>query len=148
MSHDEPVSTTLLRRPALGRTFTSYVGIGGVAFALDTGLFALLHMGAGLQPLTANVCSTTIATLFSFLANARLTFGVGDRLLQRGAQFAAVSGCGLAISSCLIWLFVGVVGAPALWVKVGTVPVVFTLQFVLNSRVTFAPTGSTGARTR
>lgn len=55
-------------------------------------------------------------------------------------QFAAVSMCGLAIGTCPLWLCSGVLGAPALWVKVFSAPVVFLTQFTLNNRVTFAPT--------
>ncbi len=107
-------------------------------------MFALVHVGLGMPTLLANVGSTAVATGFSFVMNARLTFGVNDRLLERALQFASVSCCGLAISSLLLWFFAGALNAPAVWVKVGIAPVVFAAQFTLNSLVTFAPGGVRG----
>lgn len=68
------------RGPDLQRRLTRYLTIGGVAFGIDTALFALAHLQLGIPALVANVVSTVAATGFSFVANARLTFAVNDRL--------------------------------------------------------------------
>lgn len=112
--------------------------IGGVAFFVDAGLFAALHVAAGLNVILANVISTSTAVVLSFTANTMITFKVTDRLVRRFAGFVGVSGCGFLISTGLLWVFVMRLGAPAVIIKIGSVPVVFLVQFMLNSHVTFA----------
>lgn len=112
--------------------------IGGLAFGIDVGLFSVLHVALHSAVLTGNIISTSAAVVFSFTANAFITFGVSDRLVRRFAGFVAVAACGFLISSGLLWVFALHLDVPAIAVKVGSVPVVFTVQFLLNSRLTFA----------
>lgn len=114
----------------------SYLVIGAVAFSIDVGLFALLH-ASGVPPLVANLVSTAAALLWSFSANAVFTFGVTDHLLRRFVWFAAVAGCGFAISSAMLWCG-QLLAAPAVLIKIAAVPIVVVVQYLLNSRFTFA----------
>ena len=48
--------------------------IGGIGFILDFGIFAFLHNGQGVGPLTANVISSLIAAVFTYVGNRYWSF--------------------------------------------------------------------------
>lgn len=58
--------------------------VGGIAYAVDTGLFNLLRFGPGEllldKPLTAKVLSVAIATLVAWLGNRYWTFAGSSQL--------------------------------------------------------------------
>lgn len=53
--------------------FALFLGIGGVQFAFDTGMFVLLTH-AGMAPLWANPATRFFAALLGFVLNGKLTF--------------------------------------------------------------------------
>lgn len=114
-----------------------YVVIGGTAFLIDIGLFALLAVVAGLPALLANTVSVCISVVFSYLVNAFANFRVRDRMLVRFMSFAVVSGIGFLISTAMLWPLVELLHLDPLLSKVITVPVVVAVQFLLNKRITF-----------
>jgi putative flippase GtrA len=118
-----------------------YVLIGASASAIDVALFMILHMGFGTTPLFAHSISVPTAVLFSFVVNARHNFRVSDHLALRLLSFVAVcvvgyvAGYGVIVAA--VWA-----GASATVGKILSLPVVFAVQYILNSRITFR--GSSG----
>jgi putative flippase GtrA len=122
------------------RTFIVYAAIGLGAVAIDVGLFALLEGAYGVNALMANSASTFVALVYSFLANAFLNFRVWNRLALRFASFTVVTFCGWVVSTAMLWFLAEVMGFDAVVIKVLSLPVVLLLQYVLNSKITFAET--------
>jgi putative flippase GtrA len=123
------------------QTLVKYFLIGATASAIDVLLFMLLHVGLGTTPLFAHSISVPAAVIFSFVVNARHNFRVSDHLVLRLLSFVAVcvvgylAGYGVIVAA--VWA-----GASATVGKFLSLPVVFVVQYILNSRITFR--GSSG----
>lgn len=123
------------------QNLVKYFLIGATASAIDVALFMILHMGFGTTPLFAHSISVPTAVLFSFVVNARHNFRVRDHLVLRLVSFVAVcivgylAGYGVIVAA--VWA-----GTSATIGKFLSLPVVFVVQYILNSKITFR--GSSG----
>jgi putative flippase GtrA len=120
------------------RNLILYAFIGGSASALDLGLFSLLYFVLDWPALACHAVSVPVAVVYSFTLNATLNFRTTDEILARLASFAIVSGVGFVSGMGVIWLIEVLGGQSGLIAKVVSLPVVFGIQFLLNSRITFA----------
>lgn len=126
----------LRQRLAQHEQALKYLVIGGAASAIDVLLFMALYNFAGFTDWQSHSVSVPTSVLFSFIVNARHNFKIADHMWLRLFSFSVV---------CLIGFFVGYAvieavrgaGAGANIGKIASLPVVFVLQYVLNSRVTF-----------
>lgn len=118
------------------RNLILYAFIGGSAVMVDVVLFALLHEVFGWSAIASNSVSVPVAVVWSFTLNATINFKTTDVIMARLASFAAVSGIGFVASLLIIWGVLGI-GQPGLVAKLVSLPVVFILQYFLNSRLTF-----------
>lgn len=123
------------------RNLILYAGIGGTASALDLGLFTLLFLVFDWPALASHAVSVPVAVVYSFTLNATLNFRTTDQILARLTSFAVVSGVGFAVGAMVIWGLEGGVGVSGLVAKVVSLPLVFAVQYLLNSRVTFSEAG-------
>ena len=127
----------LLALLAERRRFLLYTCIGASGVTLDYLLVLGLIQTGWVHYQLANVLSTTAGILNNFLLNVRFNFRVRDRLFVRFLTFYAVGLIGLAATALLLFLFVGLLGFPAAWVKLGTLFVVLLLQYNLNRCTSF-----------
>ncbi len=111
--------------------------IGGVALVIDVGLFWLLDHFTGISVLINNGISIAAAMVYSFLMNAFFNFRTRSGLLKRFISFLLVTSTGFLISSIMLWTMSEILGLDSLLVKNLTIPVVFFVQFTLNSKFTF-----------
>lgn len=111
--------------------------IGGIAVVIDVGLFTLLDQSIAVPIIAANAISIGVATVYSFMMNAYFNFRTKTKLWLRFVTFSAVSGLGFLVSSLMLWILSDIMGFNSVLIKSLTLPVVFVLQFVLNSRFTF-----------
>lgn len=118
------------------RTLANYVLIGGTASAIDVVLFLALFNLAGTSALLAHSVSVPTAILFSFFVNARHNVRTHDRMALRLASFVAVCLVGYLAGYGVI-LAAATVGIGENAGKILSLPVVFVVQYVLNSRITF-----------
>ena len=118
------------------RQLAKYFLIGGMASAIDLGLFLLLFHVVGTTPLVAHSVSVPTAVVFSFLLNARHNFNVNDYLMVRLLSFCVVCTVGYTAGYAVIEL-ADLAGLGVSFGKVLSLPVVFLLQYQLNSRITF-----------
>lgn len=82
-----------------------YVLVGGFNSLLDLGLFTLFAIPLGLQPLVANVLSTTITLCVSYLINRFWVFRSDANWARSAVSFVVVTlTSGLVIQSGVIWL--------------------------------------------
>ena len=123
------------------QTLVKYFVIGATASVIDVALFMILHMGFDTTPLFAHSISVPTSVLFSFVVNARHNFRVRDHIALRLLSFMAVcvvgylAGYGVIVAA--VWA-----GAGATVGKFLSLPVVFVVQYILNSKITFR--GSSG----
>ena len=137
-AHSRPSTaiSLMLQRIRQHEQALKYLIIGGAASAIDVLLFMLLFNFAGFTEWQSHSVSVPVSVLFSFLVNARHNFKTHDYMLLRLASFSIV---------CLIGFFAGygvIEAARAAGIdsnigKIASLPVVFIIQFVLNSRITF-----------
>ncbi|KUN84753.1 dolichyl-phosphate beta-D-mannosyltransferase [Streptomyces griseoruber] len=120
------------------RQLVRYTLIGGSGVTLDLVVFLLLHNWAGMDEQIANAISTTLAITNNFVLNARFTFERRDRLFVRFLRFYAVGLTGIALTDLLFLALTDGLGINANLVKVGSMPLVLALQFVLNKKWSFA----------
>ncbi|MDP1556357.1 MAG: GtrA family protein, partial [Hyphomonas sp.] len=85
------------------------------------------------------------AVIFSFLVNARHNFKTTDHTALRFLSFCIVCTIGYGVGYGVIVLTQSFVEPHALAANVGKIlslPVVFVVQFILNSRITFRKTAA------
>ena len=116
--------------------FLKYLFIGAAASAIDVILFFVMFNIVGTTELVAHSISVPTAVVFSFVVNARHNFKTNDYPLLRFTSFSII---------CLIGYLAGygvieavqsqfadkVMGANI--GKVASLPVVFIIQYILNS---------------
>ncbi|MEM1105058.1 MAG: GtrA family protein [Pseudomonadota bacterium] len=123
-----------------------YLFIGGMASALDVVLFLVLFNLVGTSELIAHSISVPTSVLFSFVINARHNFKTEDHYFLRMASFFIVCIIGYVAGYGVIVAVQQAFADPDLGANVGKIaslPVVFIIQYVLNSKITFRPLGST-----
>jgi putative flippase GtrA len=114
--------------------------IGGIAVVIDVGIFWLLTSNTNMPTLAANALSVGIAMVYSFLTNAFFNFRETKGLLKRFILFTLVTAFGYVISSLMLYVLSDLWGWDKVVVKNLSLPVVFVVQFILNSRITFKTT--------
>lgn len=118
------------------KQLVKYFVIGASASLIDVVLFVVLYELAHTSVLVAQTISVSVAVLFSFLINARHNFHTNDYMWVRLASFVVVCLIGYAAGFGIIKGFMAM-GINANIGKLASLPVVFVIQYVLNSRITF-----------
>jgi len=111
--------------------------IGGVASAIDVGLFIVLHELVGTSALLAHSISIPISAIYSFTCNAWFNFKKTDKLLRRFFSFAVIVFLGYLLGALVIWLIETYTGFGGTVGKFVSLPLVFFFQYFLNSRISF-----------
>jgi dolichol-phosphate mannosyltransferase len=124
------------RFPWIAERFVKYFVIGATASTIDVALFMVLFNIIHTTPLMAHSISVPASVLFSFTVNARHNFYTTDHIVLRLTSFVVVATIGYAVGYGMIELCRSV-GLGANLGKILSLPVVFVLQYLLNSRVTF-----------
>lgn len=118
------------------RTMVQYFVIGCMASAIDVILFLVLHNVFDQSTLVSQITSVTAAVIFSFFVNARHNFKTTDHAALRLVSFSLVCLFGMGVGYAVIELGVLASIHPNIG-KFISLPVVFIVQFVLNSKITF-----------
>lgn len=119
--------------------FLKYLLIGALACGIDVGLFLILHNVTGLAPLLAHSVSVPLSVLFSFSCNAVLNFRTTDYLALRFLSFAMVAFVGY-LTGVMVISARDLLGLDANSAKALSLPLVFVVQYMLNSLVSFRKT--------
>lgn len=115
--------------------FILYTAIGACAFLADYAVFLVLLLISE-NPYTSNVAGICTGMTVSFLLNRKYNFLKLDAPRRRAAQFAAVATLGMAVSTLIIMLLIGL-NTDARVAKVIAMLSVFSLQFLMNALWTF-----------
>jgi putative flippase GtrA len=115
-----------------------YLAFGGFASIVDLVIYLVLFNYFNVDPVVSTFISIGIATIVGFFLNAVVNFGVEDNLRVRFVSYAIVSGVGLVISATMLYALSELNDYDANWVKVCSLPVIFVIQYFLNSRISFS----------
>lgn len=122
-----------------------YFLIGGTASAIDVMLFMLLFNIIGTGALVAHSISVPTSVMFSFVVNVRHNFKTVDHTVLRLFSFVVVCTIGYLSGYGVIELCRQQGIDPTIG-KLVSLPLVFVLQYVLNSRITFYKPGRAEAQ--
>lgn len=111
--------------------------IGGVASAIDVGLFILLYEVMGMSALISHSISIPLSAAYSFLCNAYFNFSATDNMLARFASFSVVVALGYLLGAAIISVTVAYTAWGGTAGKFLSLPLVFVFQYFLNSRISF-----------
>ena len=117
--------------------FVTYLFIGGFAASIDVGIFIFLHELMEIKSLISHSISVPISAIFSFSANAYFNFKKSDLLFYRFISFSIVIGTGYLLGILIIFFIDNVLQLGGTIGKLVSLPFVVTLQFYLNSKITF-----------
>ena len=117
--------------------FVTYLFIGGFAASIDVGIFIFLHELIEIKSLISHSISVPISAIFSFSANAYFNFKKSDLLFYRFISFSIVIGIGYLLGILIIFFIDNVLQFGGTIGKLVSLPFVATLQFYLNSKITF-----------
>ena len=119
------------------REIILYGIIGSLSASIDFLIYFLLTNNIGLNYLFANTLSVSIGISVSFILNRKYNFKVTDYIFKRLIIFFSIGLSGLAVSSLLLYIFIGIFDIQVLISKLLSIAFVVMLQFLLNKFVTF-----------
>lgn len=119
------------------RQFILYVIIGCSGVMLDVIVFLILFNWFLIDKNIATIISTFVGMTNNFIWNSLFNFKITTNPFRRLLQFYAVGSVGIVLTIGLFRLFTDTLGADANMVKIGSLIVVLTVQFILNKYWTF-----------
>lgn len=130
--------TTWMGESSLGKHshLIKYLAIGATASAIDVVLFMVIFNLLNASALVAHSISVPVSVVFSFVVNARHNFKTSDHMALRLLSFVIVCTIGYLSGFGVIQL-AAEQGIDSNIGKIISLPVVFAIQYVLNSRITF-----------
>ena len=136
MMEARSLASVLRTRAHHHRHLIKYFLIGVTASAIDVVLFLILFNWVGTSALAAHSVSVPTAVLFSFVVNARHNFRTVDYPMLRLFSFVVVCTIGYVSGYAVIEAAIAF-GSDANIGKIVSLPVVFAIQYILNSKITF-----------
>ena len=117
-----------------------YFVFGSTAALVDLISYLLLFNFFDVSAIVSNIISISLATIIGFILNALINFKVRDRLLLRFVSYSATSAIGMAISSLMLYIFYNLQGFDGNIIKIISLPIIFLVQYLINSRISFRKT--------
>lgn len=117
---------------------------GGIAAIVDAGGFALL-LRAGLGVAAAGATSFCAAAVVNYILSSRLVF-TGRTSAQGFSLFFVVALIGLSVNLGITLAGVYWFGLPPLLAKIAGIGIAFLVNFALNLRIVFRPSGAAAPR--
>ncbi|GEM_PF-88611 len=114
-----------------------YLIFGCTAAFTDLSIYLFLFNIVHVEAIISTVVSISVATIVGFILNAIINFQVDNRFLLRFISYASVSAVGMIISSVMLCIFHDLQGFDGNIVKIVSFPVIFLVQYFLNSKISF-----------
>lgn len=121
----------------LNSHLAKYFIIGGMASAIDVGVFILLYEFLDFSAIASHSVSIPLSALYSFTLNAFLNFKATDKLLLRLLSFSIVVFLGYLLGAFVIWIVESLLGFNGTIGKLVSLPLVFIFQYYLNAKISF-----------
>jgi putative flippase GtrA len=122
----------------MSRNFSLYFVIGISGFLIDFILFNIFVYFFDFSFVISNVMSSFIGFNNNFFLNAFFNFKKKDRIIYRYFSYFCVALVGIFLSSLIIYLSVQVFMVQASLSKFIAGALVFSIQYLMNKRITFA----------
>lgn len=108
--------------------------VGGIAFAIDYGLFALLTQ-FGMHYLIAQVISFCVSLAFNYIASIKWVFNAKKQTVKETIIFIILSVIGLGINEFLLYIGVDKMGYHELIVKLVATFIVMVYNFITRKLI-------------
>lgn len=118
--------------------FLRFAGVGGLATGLQYLILIVLVESQLSQPTLATAIGYGSSALFSYWANYHFTFASEAAHHQALPRFAAITICGLALNTAIMWLLNVLVGWHYLLAQVLATGIVLVWNFTANRRWTYS----------
>jgi len=136
-SHFHPVRDSFL----IYRGILKFVGSSFVSFLADYALFGLLAMVLApvgtASVIVANVLARVASATLNYNLNRCYVFRSDEGVETTAPRYALLAVSILAVNTLLLWLFVDIVGVPALVAKLCVELTLFVVNWVVQNRVVF-----------
>ena len=121
------------------RGIARYFLVGGIAAAVDVGLFMLFARVLGLAYLRVAAATFVLATLVNYLLSVRFVFVSGQRFGRRWevALVYVVSAMGLALNAIILWAAVERAGMGLFAAKLAATGTVFFWNYLARRYFVF-----------
>ncbi len=119
-----------------------YFVFGSTAALVDLVIYLILYNIFNIEAVISTIISISLATIVGFVLNALINFKVEDKMLLRFASYSATSGIGMAISSLMLYVLHDLEGLDGNIIKIISLPIIFLVQYFINSRISFRKTKS------
>ena len=103
--------------------------VGGIAFVIDYGIFALLTQ-LGLHYLIAGIISFTVSVIFNYIASIKWVFDAKKQTKKEFILFVVLSVVGLGLNSLLMYIGVDKIGIHELLMKLIATGIVMVYNFI------------------
>lgn len=108
--------------------------VGGIAFVIDYGLFALLTT-LGMHYLIAQIISFSISLAFNYIASIKWVFDAKKQTIKETIIFIVLSVIGLGINELLLYIGVDKMGYHELLVKLIATFIVMVYNFITRKLI-------------
>ncbi len=113
------------------KAFATFVGIGGLATALQYGLMIFLIEWLTISPVLASASSYAISALVNYTANYYLTFKSNAQHLQTFAKFMLATAVVLMVNT-LLFSFFFKAGLHYLWAQIIATLITLFVNFIIH----------------
>lgn len=116
-----------------------YFFVGGVAAAIDMGIFTAAVKGFGFDWFFVALFSFVLATAINYVLSIRYVFESGVRFKSQTEVplVFLVSGIGLIINQSVLWLLIKTAGIDEVLSKIITTGTIFSWNYMARSRFIF-----------
>lgn len=104
--------------------------VGGIAFVIDYGVFALLTKVFGVHYLISQIISFVLALAFNYIASVKWVFKAKKQNLIEATKFVVLSIIGLGINELLLFVGVSKMNYEELIVKLFVTIIVMIYNFI------------------
>lgn len=108
--------------------------VGGIAFAIDYGLFAILTT-LKMHYLIAQIISFSVSLAFNYIASIKWVFDAKKQTLKETIIFIVLSVIGLGINELLLYIGVDKMGYHELIVKLVATFIVMVYNFITRKLI-------------
>lgn len=116
-----------------------YFFVGGLAAAVDIGIFTVAVKGFGFNWFLVALCSFMFATAVNYLLSIRYVFESGARFKKKAevSLVFVVSGIGLVINQSVLWLLIETVDLDEVLSKLMATGTVFFWNYTARNHFIF-----------